>query len=136
MRYLPKLLSSIIPIRWKYWIITRYRDLRREEERGILLRSVKSKDAWQIFPAFSPRRKSLYFSSTAAVDSISKNFRQMTYSLCRVDFDPETRTLGQQVDTLYNGRANHKSAYPSLESHRMVNIWLYPTGIWRFRGLA
>ena len=39
----------------------------------------------------------------------------MTYSLCRVDFDPETRTLGQQVDTLYNGRANHKSvSFPRI----------------------
>lgn len=87
--------------------------------------ALNSKDAWQIFPAFSPDGKSLYFSSTAAVDSISKNFRQMTYSLCRVGFDPETRTLGQQVDTLYNGRPTTK-AYPSLESHRMVNIWLLP----------
>ena len=77
--------------------------------------ALNSKDAWQIFPAFSPDGKSLYFSSTAAVDSISKNFRQMTYSLCRVDFDPETRTLGQQVDTLYNGRANHKSvSFPRI----------------------
>ena len=59
--------------------------------------ALNSKDAWQIFPAFSPDGKSLYFSSTAAVDSISKNFRQMTYSLCRVGFDPETRTLGQHV---------------------------------------
>ena len=77
--------------------------------------ALNSKDAWQIFPAFSPDGKSLYFSSTAAVDSISKNFRQMTYSLCRVGFDPETRTLGQQVDTLYNGRANHKSvSFPRI----------------------
>ena len=39
----------------------------------------------------------------------------MTYSLCRVDFDPETRTLGQQVDTLYNGRTNHKSvSFPRI----------------------
>ena len=77
--------------------------------------ALNSKDAWQIFPAFSPDGKSLYFSSTAAVDSISKNFRQMTYSLCRVDFDPETRTLGQQVDTLYNGRANNKSvSFPRI----------------------
>lgn len=70
---------------------------------------LNSKDAWQIFPAFSPDGKSLYFSSTAAVDSVSLNFRQMTYSLCRIDFDPETRTLGQRVDTLYNGRINQKS---------------------------
>jgi len=39
----------------------------------------------------------------------------MTYSLCHVDLDPETRTLGQQVDTLYNGRANHKSvSFPRI----------------------
>ena len=64
-------------------------------------------------PSVLSRRKSLYFSSTAAVDSIPKNFRQMTYSLCRVDFDPETRTLGQQVDTLYKWPGQSQKAYPS-----------------------
>lgn len=71
--------------------------------------SLNSKDAWQIYPTFSPDGKSLYFCATAAVDSVTKNFWQTNYSLCRIDFDAETRTFGQQVDTLYNGRLNHKS---------------------------
>lgn len=69
-----------------------------------------SKDAWQVFPNFSSDGKSLYFSSTAAVDSVERDFRQMTYSVCRIGFDPETRAFSQQVDTLYNGRLHQKSA--------------------------
>lgn len=71
---------------------------------------LNSKDAWQIFPNFSPDGKSLYFSSTEAVNSLEQNFRQMTYSICRIGFDPETRTFRPQVDTLYNGRLHQKSA--------------------------
>lgn len=33
----------------------------------------------------------------------------MTYSLCRIDFDPGTRSFGHNVDTLYNGQSNKKS---------------------------
>lgn len=71
--------------------------------------ALNSKDAWQIFPAFSPDGKSLYYSATAHVDSVEHNFRKTTYSLCRIDFDSETRSFGEKVDTLYNGWRNNKS---------------------------
>lgn len=71
---------------------------------------LNSKDAWQTFPNFSPDGRSLYFSSTEAVDSVEQNFRQMTFSLCRIGLNPETRTFGQQVDTIYNSRLHQKSA--------------------------
>lgn len=88
-------------------------DLKRNEV--FSCEGLNSRDAWQIFPNFSPDGKSLYFSSTAAVDSVETNFRQMNYSLCRIDFDAETRTLGNRVDTLYNGAANRKSvSFPKV----------------------
>ena len=71
--------------------------------------ALKSDDTWHIYPAFSADGKSLYYCTTAAVDTTLINFQQTTYSLCRIDFDPETGTLGQQVDTLYNGCLNQKS---------------------------
>ena len=71
--------------------------------------ALNSEGSWNIYPAFSPDGESLYYCSTAAIDSVLENFQQMTYSLCRIDFDPETGTLGQQVDTLYNGSLNQKS---------------------------
>lgn len=71
---------------------------------------LSSKEAWQSFPAFSPDGKSLYFCSTNAVDSIEKNFKQTNYSLCRIDFDAEKMRFGNEVDTLYNGKENRKSA--------------------------
>lgn len=80
-----------------------------EENKTSSCEALNSKDAWQLFPAFSPDGKNLYFCATAAVDSIEQNFRQMTYSLCRIDFDAATRSFGERVDTLYNGRANQKS---------------------------
>lgn len=71
--------------------------------------ALSSKDAWQTFPSFSPDGKSLYFSTCAAVDTLEKDFRKMTYSLCRISFDSETRSFGQRVDTLYNGEKAGKS---------------------------
>lgn len=80
-----------------------------EKNRLFTCEALSSKEAWQTFPAFSPDGKSLYFSTCAAVDTLEKDFRKMTYSLCRISFDPNTCSFGQQVDTLYNGEKAGKS---------------------------
>ena len=67
-----------------------------------------SDKAFETFPHFSPDGKTLYFCSSDA-QKMPEDFQKAKYSLCSVSFNPETRTFGNQVDTLYNGKQNGKS---------------------------
>ena len=70
---------------------------------------LSSENEYETFPTFSPDGKSLYFCSAHAVDSMPKQFRQVKYSLCRINFDKETRSFGLEVDTLYNTSVGGRS---------------------------
>ena len=61
-----------------------------------------SDTAFETFPTFSPDGRSLYFCSSKAVEPMPKGFKEVRYSLCRVDFDPSDCSFGKSVDTLYN----------------------------------
>ncbi len=93
-----------------------------------------SKDAFEVFPTFSPDGKTMYFCSANAKE-LPKDFKDVKYSLCSISFDPEKRTFGTAVDTLYNGNINHKSvSFPrvspdgkyllyTLASYGNFSIW-------------
>lgn len=59
-------------------------------------------DAFETFPTFSPDGRSLYFCSAKAVEPMPEGYKDVRYSLCRVDFDPSDCSFGERVDTLYN----------------------------------
>ncbi|MER8207544.1 hypothetical protein, partial [Acinetobacter baumannii] len=63
----------------------------------------RSEDSFETFPTFSPDGRSLYFCSAKAVSPMPDEYSKVKYSLCRIDFDPESATFGDAVDTLYNG---------------------------------
>lgn len=63
-----------------------------------------SPSAYETFPTFSPDGKSLYFCTAEFVDSLAYHIEQLKYSLCRVDFDAETATIGTKVDTLFSAK--------------------------------
>lgn len=63
---------------------------------------LKSEDAFETFPTFSPDGKSLFFCSSKAAGPMPEKFKEARYSLCRVDFDPDGPAFGDKVDTLYN----------------------------------
>jgi hypothetical protein len=66
-------------------------------------------DAWmETFPTFSPDGKTLYFCS-AETRFLPDEFTRVKYNLCSLSFDPETRTFGQVVDTLFNAKENDGS---------------------------
>lgn len=65
-------------------------------------------DAFETFPTFSPNGKSLYFCSAKA-RPMPASYEDVKYSLCRIDFDPDSRSFGQTVDTLYNASVSGKS---------------------------
>lgn len=67
--------------------------------------SLFSKDRFETFPTFSPDGKTLFFCSAEA-QPMPEEFEKVRYSLCRIAFDPDSRTFGHQVDTLYNATAD------------------------------
>jgi hypothetical protein len=79
---------------------------------------------WETFPAFSADGRSLYFCS-AQSQPIPERIKQIRYSLCRVDFDPATGRVGEQVDTLVNAEALGKSVSfprPSYNGRWLVYV--------------
>ncbi len=106
-----------------------------EKNEAFTCEPISSKEAWQIFPNFSPDGKSLYFCSTEKVENVYVAYDSIQYSLCRIDFDAKTRTFGTKVDTLYQGAANQKSvSFPrvspdgkylafTLQSYGAFGVW-------------
>lgn len=68
-----------------------------------------STQAFETFPSFSPDGKTLYF-CTADVQNMPKDFRKVKYSLCSISFNPDNRTFGTEVDTLYHASEDSQSA--------------------------
>ena len=64
--------------------------------------NISSEAAFETFPTFSPDGRSLYFCSAKAVEPMPEGYKDVRYSLCRVDFDPSDCSFGENVDTLYN----------------------------------
>jgi len=67
-----------------------------------------SKDHYETFPTFSPDGKTLYF-CTADMQNMPNDFKQVKYSLCSISFNPDNRTFGTNIDTLFNGITADKS---------------------------
>lgn len=67
-----------------------------------------SSGAFETFPTFSADGKTLYFCSAKA-KKMPEEFKSVKYSLCSIDFDPDTRSFGKHVDTLYNAEKEGKS---------------------------
>lgn len=77
--------------------------------------AIKNDSVWESFPTFSPDGKSLYFLSAQGQKQMPQEYKSVKYSLCRVDFDPATRTIGTRIDTLYNADKEGKSvSFPRI----------------------
>ncbi|MCF0167415.1 MAG: PD40 domain-containing protein [Bacteroidales bacterium] len=63
---------------------------------------LKSVDSFETFPTFSPDGSRLYFCTSPAVE-IPQDYKNAVYSLCSIAFDPQSRSFGAEVDTLYSG---------------------------------
>ena len=57
---------------------------------------------WETFPHFSPDGKWLYYCTAPRVHEIELNYKQAKYSLCRIAFDAEKQTFGNEVDTIFS----------------------------------
>lgn len=58
-------------------------------------------ESMETYPAWSPDGTCLYYVSAEA-KVLPKDYRNMHYHLLKVDFNPETRTFGEKIDTLYH----------------------------------
>lgn len=84
---------------------------------------LKSEDAFETFPTFSPDGRSLYFCSALKVDSLPMAYKDVHYSLCRIDVDVEHRTFGTEVDTLYNAVKDGRSvSFPRISPDGMYMV--------------
>ena len=102
---------------------------------------LRSDAVFETFPAFSPDGKSLYFCS-AEMKPLPTEYDQIKYSLCRIDFDPETGKFGTAVDTLVSAAATNKSVSfprPSFDGHYLMytlsdygnfSIWHPESDLW------
>lgn len=91
-----------------------------------------SPDSYETFPAFSADGRSLYFCTTAKT-KVEEG--KLSYDLCRLDFDPEDRRFGMQVDTLvWAERIGRSVSFPkpspdgrfillTLHSGGNFNLW-------------
>lgn len=80
-----------------------------ESHEIITHRALFSQAAFENFPTFSPDGKTLYFCSSDTC-AMPTEFEKVKYHLCSIAFDPEARTFGNEVDTLYNAYKEGRSA--------------------------
>lgn len=105
--------------------------------------ALKDTSFYATFPAFSPDGRSLYFCSSIAYD-VMKDPKRLRYSLCKIDFDAETNSFGNHVDTLVNAEKLNKSvSFPrpspdgkfiafTLSDYGQFSIWHPEADIWLY----
>lgn len=77
--------------------------------------SLKSSEAFETFPAFSPDGCSLFFCSAHAVDSVREHYREIHYNLCRIGFDEVSGCFNSIVDTVFDAASlNASVSFPRV----------------------
>ena len=75
-----------------------------DNNRMINVPHVMRADKWETFPCFSADGRSVFYCVADTV-AVPADVQEARYDLVRADFDPETGLIGEQVDTLWNARA-------------------------------
>ena len=77
----------------------------------------------ETYPAFSPDGKKLFFCSSVLPKKLPEDYHLIKYSMCCIDFDPETKKFGEKADTLISSCKVNKSvsfAHPSPDGKYML----------------
>jgi Tol biopolymer transport system component len=102
---------------------------------------LNDKAYFNTFPVFSADGRKIFFSRAVAMD-VSTHLTDIKYSLCSIDFDPETANIGTDIDTLYDGdscsvsfpRPSYDGKYIMFTRsmygnfsiwHKDADLWLY-----------
>ncbi|MBR5037021.1 MAG: PD40 domain-containing protein [Prevotella sp.] len=77
------------------------------EKNELLLSPLLKQDSiYETFPVFSADGRSIYFCAARALPEGSHQLDSIHYNLCRIDFDPETGTFGDHIETIVDA-ASH-----------------------------
>ena len=113
------------------------------ERNELLLSGLLRQDSiYETYPVFSADGRSLYFCAARAVTGGSQQLDSIRYSLCRTDFDPETGTFDERIDTVIDAAAMRKSvSFPrpsydgrflcyTLSDYGQFSIWHHEADLW------
>lgn len=102
---------------------------------------IKEKDYWETFPSFSPDGRTLYF-CRAVPKSIPEDITNIRYSFCKVGFDPESGSIGDDVEVLIDAENDSLSVCfprPSYDGKYVIytqaaygnfSIWHHEADLW------
>lgn len=79
-----------------------------EKSQLITAPQVKRPELWETFPVFSADGRTLYYTSALPVE-IPGGLPQLHYNLMKVGFDPETGTIGTDVEMVIDAASQGKS---------------------------
>ena len=79
-----------------------------EKNELITASQVKLPDVWETFPVFSADGRTIFFTAASKVE-IPGELPQSRYNLMKVGFDPETGTIGEEVEMVIDAAAQGKS---------------------------
>ena len=79
-----------------------------EKNELITAPQVKRPEIWETFPVFSPDGRTLYYTAALSVE-IPGELPQSRYNLMKVRFDPETGTIGEDVEMLVDAASQGRS---------------------------
>ena len=112
-----------------------------ENNQIITAPQIKRDGIWESFPAFSPDGRTLYFTAARQVE-IPGELPQSQYNLLKVSFDPETGSIGDDVETVIDAVAMGKSLTfpkPSFDGRYLMytlcdygtfSIWHHESDLW------
>ena len=112
-----------------------------EKNELITAPQVKRPEIWETFPVFSPDGRTLYYTAAAKVE-IPGELPQSRYNLLKVSFDPETGTIGDDVELLIDAASQGKSLCfprPSYDGKYLMYtlcdygtfpIWHHESDLW------
>jgi dipeptidyl aminopeptidase/acylaminoacyl peptidase len=102
---------------------------------------IKREGIWESFPAFTPDGRTLYFTAAKAIE-IPGELTQSHYNLMKVSFDPETGTIGDDVEMVIDAASMAKSVCfpkPSYDGRYLMytlcdygtfSIWHHESDLW------
>lgn len=112
-----------------------------EKNQLITAPQVKLPEVWETFPVFSSDGRTLYYTAAAKVE-IPGELPQSKYNLMKVSFDPETGTIGTDVELVIDAVAQGKSLCfprPSYDGRYLMYtlcdygtfpIWHHEADLW------
>ena len=80
------------------------------EKNELLITPILKQDSiYETFPVFSADGRSMYFCAAQAIPEGTYKLDSIRYNLCRIDFNPETGSFGDSIETIVDAVALGKS---------------------------